>query len=75
MLLYEILQSKTGTYKDNGGTLPCVSKNAKDEITIMSEGEDESGRHFYKVKTLQDNGWIRVNIFYDDGSTDEMFEH
>lgn len=28
-----------------------------------------------KISTIQKNGWIRVNIYYKDGTTEEYYEN
>lgn len=56
-----------------GHTLPQGSRNKSGEVVIISRGTDCSGRKFFAVKTYQENGWIRTNHIYEDGSTEELY--
>lgn len=71
---YETLKRRAERYKSEGHTLPAVSENWSGEKTILSEGRDEDGRHFFKIRTMQHNGWMAINTYYDDSSTDETYE-
>jgi len=52
-----------------------------ESVTIFS-GENEAGETVYisichsriVVRTLQENHWIRLNVYYRDGSCDETFD-
>ena len=40
-------------------------------------GEDviiEGGDNCYRLTTLQNNGWLRINEFYEDGTITETYE-
>ena len=45
----------------------------EDGENVMIEYYDGSEPYF-KVTTFQHNGWARINIYYEDGSTEEMYE-
>lgn len=71
---YDTLKKRVERYKAEGNTLPAVSENWSEEKTILSEGRSEDGKHFFCIRTLQHNGWIAVNTYYEDGSTSETYE-
>ena len=48
-------------------------RNEDDEIVEATAGKYPNGVKFYQIKTYQENGWTRINIFYEDGSTEELF--
>jgi hypothetical protein len=55
--------------------LPLVGKNEDGETLIISVVKDiETGSDAFKVETAQDNGWMRVNIYYKDGTVEELYE-
>lgn len=55
--------------------LPVVGRNDLGEYVIVDKGPDggESGPS-YKLITLQDNGWLRINTHYEDGSSEESYK-
>ena len=71
---YGMLKSRADKFKQQHGALPALSENASGEKTILTEGRTEDGQHFFRLKTLQHNGWIAVNTYYENGSTEETFE-
>lgn len=68
------------SYKDiknftNECKLPFDGVNDNDESILISSGIDnESNEKYYKVKTKQNNGWIRTNIYWEDGTIEELYE-
>ena len=52
--------------------LPVGGVTASGEYIIIEQGQDEAGA-FYRVTTLQDNDWLRLNIFYANGDTSETY--
>lgn len=55
--------------------LPLVGKNEDGQTIIVSVVKDiEDGSDAFKVETAQDNGWMRVNIYYKDGTVEELYE-
>nr|WP_325301863.1 hypothetical protein [uncultured Dysosmobacter sp.] len=66
------------TYKEikrlmEGRSLPVLAKNQDEEPVIIEEGRSEAG-HFYRLTTAQNNNWCRINVYYEDGSTDEIYQ-
>lgn len=51
---------------------PTMGRNQDFELVLIEEGR-EDGRHFYRLTASQENGWLRVNTYYEDGSTDETY--
>ena len=45
-----------------------IGENEDGEKVIVSIDEESA-----EVKTLQDNGWIRINIYYPDGTEEELY--
>lgn len=56
----------------SGKQLPIFAKNENGENLVIERGREDD-RHFYKTMTAQKNGWTRINVYYDDGSSDELF--
>lgn len=56
-----------------GKDCPLMGENEDGEVVIVSEGRDDEG-HYYETKTAQNNGWVRVNTYYETGATTETFE-
>lgn len=46
-----------------------IGENHDGEMVCVSVFKDK-----VVVKTIQKNDWIRVNVFYRDGTTDELYE-
>lgn len=47
-----------------------VNKCGEHVIITHRNGDDP----YFQVSTLQTNGWIRINNYYKDGSTDEIYK-
>lgn len=56
-----------------GKKFPLFGKNEDGEATIIYHGVSDN-EEFFKTTTAQSNGWIRVNIYYADGSCEELYE-
>lgn len=56
-----------------GAEFPLLGKNEAGEVTIIYHGVRDD-REFFKTKSVQSNGWIRVNIYYADGYCEELYE-
>ena len=56
-------------YENNVELGIFTSKNEKDEDVIIEITND-----YLKTLTIQQNGWIRVNIYYKDRTTEEIYE-
>lgn len=57
-----------------GETLPMASENSRGNAIIVTAGRTEDDMKFITLKTCQDNGWIRVNTYYEDGTFEETYE-
>jgi len=64
---YEDVAKLTEGYK-----FPVFAKNADNENVIIERGR-LSGRRFFRISTSQNNGWMRYNTFWEDGSTAETY--
>ena len=63
-----------------GKQLPLCAKNEHNENVLIaggsekwSYGSDSWERKFYHLETSQKNGWIRHNVVFDDGSSEEFY--
>ena len=56
-----------------GKELPLATTNADGESVIVEQGTCEIG-HFFKLTTAQDNGWLRINIYYETGESEELYK-
>jgi len=56
-----------------GKKLPLVGENESGETVIVSGGVNEIGK-YYKTETAQNNGWMRVNIYYENGTYEETYD-
>ena len=51
--------------------LPLCGTNDDGEAVVIEWSNDYNA---YKVATLQHNGWVRVNYYYEDGTVEEIYE-
>ena len=58
---------------ESGGELPLSAKNENGELVIIEERISD-GISFYRLTTVQDNNWCRINCYYADGTIDETYE-
>ena len=49
-------------------------KNENGELVIIDERFSEEGNPYYKLTTVQNNNWCRINCYYADGTIDETYE-
>ena len=56
-----------------GKHLPAIGQNESGEHIIIEQGADDGGR-FFRTTCAQSNGWVRVNTYYADGSTEELYD-
>jgi hypothetical protein len=66
------------TYKEiqswcNNENIPTFDINDDGENVIIEAGKNEMGK-YYKLTTVQHNGWCRVNYYYEDGCMEETYE-
>lgn len=57
----------------SGKEFPILATNELGEPVIIEIGENENGK-FYRTQTAQENDWLRTNVFWEDGSVDELYE-
>lgn len=62
MTTYETL------FKEHGFCEGLVGINSSGEKVIVTIDKESAS-----VRTLQDNGWIRENTYYPDGTEEEMY--
>ena len=58
---------------EEGKTLPLIVENQDGEAVFITCGRNEIGR-YYQTRTAQNNGWERINIYYEDGTTEELYD-
>ena len=49
--------------------LPFYGENEDGESVLISVNE-----HNITTQTFQHNDWLRTNVYYDDGTTEELYE-
>jgi hypothetical protein len=52
-----------------GRRLPLSAETDTGEWVIIEGGDD-----YYQLTTVQNNGWCRINEFYEDGTITETYE-
>lgn len=52
---------------------PLVGKNEHGQNVTVKKGTCE-GETFYSTETTQDNGWHRINTYWEDGTYEEEYE-
>ena len=60
--------------EESGEELPISAKNENGELVIIEERKDTDGNPYYKLTTVQNNNWCRINCYYADGTIDETYE-
>ena len=66
-MMYEVIRDRV-----QGKTLPIGGIVGSGERIIIEHGQDEVGK-FYRVITLQDNDWLRINTYYACGDATETY--
>ena len=51
---------------------PLGGKDDSGNNVIVTHGENDNGQ-YVKVQTVQKNGWIRTNYYYENGDFEELF--
>lgn len=69
MTTFEQLKQETQGYG-----FPLYGENEDAENQIIEVGANEELGQFFRITTFQHNGWTRINIYYEDGTTEELFE-
>ena len=55
------------------GFTALVGKN-EDSENVIVEGHVEDGELIWYIITHQNNGWTRTNVYYADGTVDELYD-
>ena len=58
---------------ESRGELPLWAKNENGELVIIEERISD-GIPFYRLTTVQNNNWCRINCYYADGTINETYE-
>ena len=70
-MTYEYIENMMGSL----GEIPTMSKDDEGNVVITEiNGYDKDGFPTYKVSTSQPNGWLRVNVYWKDGTVEEYYE-
>ena len=56
-----------------GKHLPVAGHNEDEENMIVERGADSAGK-FFRLTTCQHNGWLRINTYYENGSSEETYK-
>ena len=56
-------------YNDKADLGLFTTKNEKDEDVII-----EITNNYLKTSTIQNNGWMRINIYHKDKTVEEYYE-
>ena len=65
---YKTLEALT-----TGKNLPLTGENEEKETVIIEKGHNGNLK-YYQLSTFQNNDWIRINRYYEDGSIDESYK-
>lgn len=65
-----LLLDNNYTFKD----LPLTAIFKGENVIIDIDGYDEENMAVLKTITIQKNGFVRVNVYYFDGTTEELYE-
>lgn len=71
-VMYMTYESLRSMFKDSYVDLCCVSSD--NEVCVISRFKNPEGEYI-KVRTAQHNNVLRINIFHEDGTIEEYFEH
>ena len=53
---------------------PLSATNEDGENVVIGQGTNEDGERYYELTTYQNNGYIRTNWYYENGTAEETFE-
>lgn len=67
-MTYQALLEQT-----KGQSLPVTGINDRGEFVIIDHGTGEAG-NFFKVTACQENNWVRVSSYYEDGMYEESYQ-
>lgn len=55
--------------KQEFGYVEGLVGNDEDNLPVMVTIDEESA----EIKTFQENGWVRINVYYRDGTEEELY--
>ena len=58
------------TKKFSGSIVAGTNENGERVVIEHYRGDEP----YFKVTTFQNNNWTRINYYYKDGSTEEIYE-
>lgn len=66
------------TYKElkkltESKTLPLNGTNEDGEDVIIEAGKSQEGERYFRTITAQRNAWLRINMYWEDGTTEELY--
>ena len=70
MSMFNILVNQV---ESAGMSFPCGGTNCDGEYFILERGRDDAGE-YVQMQTAQNNDWMRINTYYQDGSQTETFD-
>lgn len=53
--------------------LPIMGTNEDNEVVIIESGAS-IGEKFFRVTTVQKNDWLRINTYWENGTTEETYK-
>lgn len=68
-MTYKLLEQMT-----NGLSLPVAGVTEANEPVIVARGMTEDHRKFFRITVAQDNDWLKVVTFWEDGTAEETYE-
>lgn len=66
--------------KDYKGMLELMKHHSEFDLPLNGTNEDGEhviisiNEHNITIQTCQSNDWLRTNIYYDDGTSEELYE-
>lgn len=56
------------------GNYSAICENENDEpVCIYHHPATEETEEYFRTETYQNNGWIRDNYYYEDGTVEELY--
>ena len=72
-MTYDEIRNYVKNAEEEGKMVPLTGENQDGDPVLVEEGTID-GDHVYIISTCQKNGWIRKNIYHEDGVIEETFE-
>ena len=62
--------------KEFGKEMPINATNEDGEDVIIEGGREPENDNlrFYQLTTVQKNDWLRINVYWEDGTVEEWFD-